>query len=346
MVLAALAGLLAIAGAFLLVWYLNNGNNDEVADGDAPAGQVTEATEQEERQVLVVVETIPRNTSVAELIEAPTVYLTARAVPEEFVAASAITSVAELRELDGLVLSSDALPGEQLLRGRFRDPNDFDSVTETFLEAETNIEIPAGHHAVVLELPSSRALGGNIQPGEKVTVVGGFRVVPGENDLNIDPFELSVVVLNSVEIVSVQSTLEVAGQLSSDLNTAGTANRGSFSIALAVTPEELTDLTYAQNYGSITLATAVEGLENDGPKAATIINQIIGDDGVWLAQLEDGNLIDLTGLLVSDENGESITLELPEEDEEEPDALQQVDNGGDSDNDADPLIDEEDPGDS
>ena len=104
MVLAALAGLLAIAGAFLLVWYVSSGSDDVATSTDA-----TTTPAEANRQVLVVVETIPRNTSVSELIEAPTVYLSARAVPEQFVAESAITSVAELRELEGMVLASDAL---------------------------------------------------------------------------------------------------------------------------------------------------------------------------------------------------------------------------------------------
>ena len=92
MVLAALAGLLAIAGAFLLVWYLNTGQDEVATSGSS--GEVTSAPDETNQQVLVVVETIPRGTSVSELIEAPTVYLSARAVPEQFVAASAITSVA------------------------------------------------------------------------------------------------------------------------------------------------------------------------------------------------------------------------------------------------------------
>ena len=312
MVLAALAGLLAIAGAFLLVWYLNSGQS-EVATQDS-SGEVSSAPSEANRQVLVVVETIPRGTSVSELIEAPTVYLSARAVPEQFVAASAITSVAELRELEGLILSSDALPGEQLLRGRFRDPSDFDSNTETFLESETLVDIPAGHHAVVLELPASRALGGNIGPSEKVTVVASFRLSPPEGET----FEISVVALNAVEVLSIQNTLEVTGQLSNDINQAGIANRGSYTITVAVTPEELTDLTYAMSYGDITLATAVEGLDQDGPRAVTSINQIAGDDGIWLTELEDGNLVDLIGLYPTAEaaEGQSIQLDLPSEDDE------------------------------
>ena len=181
LMLAAVAGLLAVAGAFLLVSYLNGGDDDVATPSitvDEETGEVVASADETSRQVLVVVETIPRGTSVTELIEAPTVYLSARAVPEQFVAAAAITSVAELSELEGFVLSSDALPGEQLLRGRFRDANDFDATNETFLEAETDIEIPDGHHAVVVSLPAENAFGGNLGRGDKVTVIASFRVSP------------------------------------------------------------------------------------------------------------------------------------------------------------------------
>jgi Flp pilus assembly protein CpaB len=326
MVMAALAGLLAVAGAFLLVWYVNNGQDGSAAADSS--GEATSAVAEANRQVLVVVETIPRGTSVSELLEAPTVYLSARAVPEQFVAASAITSVAELEELVGQILSSDALPGEQLLRGRFRDPSDFDSNTETFFETESLVDIPAGHHAVVLELPASRALGGNIGIGDKVTVVASFRLSPP----GAESFEISVVALNAIEVLGIQNTLEVQGQLSDNFNQVGAANRGSYTLTVAVTPEELTDLTYAMSYGDITLATAVKGLTNeDGPRAITGTNQIIGDDGVWLAELDDGNLVDIIGLfpIAAPAEGQSIELELPDEDVAEPEAADSAEEDSD-----------------
>ena len=308
MVLAALAGLLAIAGAFLLVWYLNNGQDDVADDATTEAAA---APAEASRQVLVVTQAIPRGTSVRELIDAPTVYLSARAVPEQFVAASAITSVAELQELDGLVLSSEALPGEQLLRGRFRDPSDFESNTDTFLEAQTAIEIPPGHHAVVVELGAARALGGLLRKGELVTVIANMRINPPDADSQ----EVSVVVLNSVEVLNVDSSLEVAGQVSSDFDSVGVANRGSFTITLAVEPTELTDLTYAISYGEIMLATALPGIENsDSPRAVTGMRQLMGDDGVWLEELDDSNVVGLVELFPpANEDATSIEVQLPDE---------------------------------
>ncbi len=321
MVLAALAGLLAIAGAFLLVWYLSNGD-DEVAspnnaDGTESSGEATSQGSEADKQVLVVTASIPRGTTVSELIAAPTVYLTARTVPEQFVAASAITSVAELQELEGLVLASEALPGEQLLRGRFRDPSDFESNTDTFLEAQTEIEIPEGHHAVVLELPSTRALGGLLRKGELVTVIMSARLNPTQD--GEDAREVSLVALNSVEVLNVDSSLEVAGQVASDFDSVGIANRGSFTVTLAVEPDELTDLTFAISYGEITLATAVAGMDNeDSPRAATWMRQMVGDDGIWLEELEDGNVIGLVELFgAANEEATSIEIEAAGDDDTE-----------------------------
>jgi len=359
MVLAALAGLLAVAGAFLLVWYLNSGSDDVATDGGSSAVSGSEGggdgdsasssagvSAEASQQVLVVTKAIPRGTSVRELIEAPTVYLSARAVPEQFVAASAITSVAELNELDGKVLASEALPGEQLLRGRFRDPGDFDSNSETFLEDAIELEIPPLHHAVVVELPASRALGGLLRKGELVTVVTNLRVSPE----GASPREVSVVVLNSVEVLNVDSSLEVAGQVASDFNAVGVASRGSYTITLAVTPEELTDLTYAISYGEIMLATAIPGVENEGSaKAVTTERQLMGDDGLWLQELDDGNVVGLIELFPPEsEEATSIEVVLPQpgDSDEEP-TERELELGELDDAEGDPTtVGDDEPGDS
>jgi len=276
MVLAALAGLLAIAGAFLLVWYLNSGQDGEVAtDPGSPeaATTVADAT----KQVLVVTQTIPRGTSVSELVSAPTVYLTAQAVPEQFVAPSAITSVAELQDLSGLVLASDALAGEQLLRGRFRDPNDFDATAETFRESQTNIETPEGHHAVSFDVPASRALDGSIRPSELVTIIANFRLNPP----NGSPREVSIVVLNSVEVIGFVAAGATTGQLTTEVDAVGIGAQGLFRVTVAVL-------------------------------------QILGDDGVWTAELDDGDIVDLVELYPAagqEEEGLSVEVQIPDAEE-------------------------------
>ena len=316
LVMAGIAGLLAVFGAFLLVWYLSgNDSTEAVAEGagvtNSADGSVSSAAQT--RQVLIVTQNIPRGTSVRELIDAPTVYLSAQAIPENFIASTAIETVAELQELDGWILGSEAIEGEQLLIGRFRDPADFDANNETFLEAATGIEAPDGHHVVSFELPTTRANGGNIRAGERVAIVSSLRATPAE----AAAFSVSVVALNSVEVLAITSALEVAGELSQDVNQFGVASRGNLVITVAVEPDELADLVYAIEYTEIVLASALPGLENeDGPKAVTTLQQVLGEDGVWLEETEDGNLVDLLQLFNSNSSADatSIELELPSED--------------------------------
>ncbi len=286
MVLAALAGLLAIAGAFLLVRYLST-NSEEAADATAAA----EAS----RQVLVVTQPIAAGTDVAELLASPATYLSARAVPEQFVAASAITSIEELRDLDGLTLSSEALAGEQLLRGRFIDRSDFSGDGLIDRALSDTIRIPEGHHTLVVSLPSARALGGNIGSGEKVSVISSFRVDPVDGD----PFEVSVVVLPAVEVITVQTTADVVGQLATDSDSLGTATLGDVFVTLAVEPNELTDLTFAMKYGDIILAGALEDASEDDIRPITTIETII--DGATFSNDED--LADLLGITTEDDEG-------------------------------------------
>lgn len=286
MVLAALAGLLAIAGAFLLVRYLST-TNEQAAE--------SAATAEASRQVLVVTQPIPAGTDVADILAAPATWLSARAVPEQFVAASAVTSIEELRELDGLTLSSEALAGEQLLRGRFIDRSDFSGDGLIDRALSDTIRIPEGHHTVVVSLPSDQALGGNFGSGEKVSVISSFRVDPVDGD----PFEVSVVVLPAVEVITVQTTAEVVGQLATDSDSLGTATVGDVFVTLAVEPNELTDLTFAMKYGDIILAGALEDATEDDLRPITTIETII--DGATFSNDED--LADLLGITADDDEG-------------------------------------------
>lgn len=309
MILAALAGLLAIAGAFLLVQYLR-GDGSEAAStlSDDPAA--TTAVQEDSQQVLIVTQTIPKGTSVRELVAEPTLWLSARAVPKAIIAESAITTIADLSALDGQVLTSDALKGDQLLRDRFDFPGKFDNTPDEFAE----VPVPRGHHSIVMTLPAGRALGGNIAGDSTVSVIASLRIpVPGSDDG--DTQEATVVVLPSVEVLAIQRATEIDGSLAEESSGFGIASRGSYVIVLAVEPDELTDLVYAMEYGEITLAGAIAGANNDDtPRAATTIDQILGDNGAFLAEVDDdSNLFDL--LEGEEIVGESVEITIPDDDE-------------------------------
>jgi len=296
-VLAGIAGLLAILGALLLMQALNSG---EAEVAESPEETVNQ-------QVLVVTQPIPAGTNVDDILDTPSSYLSARAVPAEFVAESAITSVADLEELRGLTLSSDALAGEQLLRGRFIDRSDFQQ--EGFIDRTARIGVPDGHQKVVLTLPTEQALGGNIRGGELVSVVSAFRIDPEEGN----PFEVSVVVLPAVEVITVETDAEIVGQISADTDALGSATIGDVFVTLAVEPSELTDLTYSMEYGEIILAGALEGATGDDPRSISTIDTIVSGAVLTTGDTELGNLVidlqDLSSPGAATRNGSSENVD-------------------------------------
>lgn len=261
---AAIAGLLALAGAFLLVTSLRG------ADANA---NVEEATS----TVLVVKSPLEQGTTIDDLLADPAAFLSAKAVPARYAAATAIGSIQELSELGDMMLAVDVLPGEQLLTGRFVERNDFER--ESYIDRSIGVEVPTGHHQVVLEIPAARALGGNIRPGDVVTVLSGFRVEPIEEDgSSRRPVETSLVVLNAVEVLNVQIAGAV-GELAVDTETVGIATTGDLNVTLAVKPDEITDLTYAIEYGEIILAVAIDETKESDQRAITVIDSILtGED--------------------------------------------------------------------
>ncbi|MEM7095559.1 MAG: RcpC/CpaB family pilus assembly protein [Actinomycetota bacterium] len=284
MVLAAIAGLLAVAGAFLLVRYLS---------ADAEEANASAAAAEDTRLVLVVTQPIPQGTEVATILASPATYLASRDVPTQFVADSAIATVQDLRELDGLRLASDALVGEQLLRERFIDPSDF--AGENFLSQVAAVEPPADHHTIVLNLAAGRALGGVLRPGDNVAVTATFRITP-DSATQRDPYDLALVVLPKVEVVDVVTSAEFLGNVSNSTNEVGTSTVGDFRITLAVKPGELTDLVLAMRYGDIVLATVPDGASDDDDREfSTFATMLSGGDffadnsGVDLIL---GNLVD------------------------------------------------------
>lgn len=309
MLLAALAGLLAVAGAILLVRYLSTTDDTGAAA----------AAETNERQVLVLNQDLASGTRVDDILETPTTYLTARAVPENFISASAITTIQELEDLRGQVLDGTALQGEQLLRGRFIDPSDFSG--DGLIEREAGISVPPGHHTVVVSLPSDQALGGNLAGGEKVAVISSFRHDP-EGDA--EPFEVSVVVLPAVEVIAAQTTAEIVGTINED-NSLGTATVGEVFVTLAVEPDELTDLTFAMKYGDIILAGALDSSDEEDPRPLTTLQAIIDrstfiDSEGAIEALEAIAAEDEALAPLSEEDGEDGADGEGEGDEPEPEA--------------------------
>lgn len=139
---AVVAGLLAVVGATILVFYVSG------ADARAMAG--LDAVE-----VLVVTKPIAEGTASADLKDS--VELTT--LPAAAVAPGALSDLADVREL---VTTTDLVPGEQLITERFASA---ENVTATGAE-----DVPGGLQEISILLDAQRVLGGQIEPGDTVGV--------------------------------------------------------------------------------------------------------------------------------------------------------------------------------
>jgi pilus assembly protein CpaB len=150
----ALAGL----GTFFLVRYIQG------AEARALEGEVLV-------EVLVVDQPIAAGTPAEDL----TARVRAEQVPTKVAAAGV---VADLASLEGKVAAIALLPGEQLVAGRFVDPEAY----QESLGGAAQIEVPADQLQVTVSLSPERVVGGQLRPGDLVAVFASF-----------DPFALDTV---------------------------------------------------------------------------------------------------------------------------------------------------------
>jgi pilus assembly protein CpaB len=142
--LAAFAALLLlVVGTVVLLAYVGG------ADARALAGVRTV-------DVLVADQLIPEGTSGDQLAD----LVRTEKVPAKTAVAGRVT---DLAALSGQVADADILPGEQLLTGRFVDPQS--------RTAPDQVEVPAGLQEVSVLLEPQRAVGGRLAAGDTVGVV-------------------------------------------------------------------------------------------------------------------------------------------------------------------------------
>ncbi|MPV37017.1 Flp pilus assembly protein CpaB [Georgenia subflava] len=227
-IVAALAAvLLAVVGAVLLVGYVAG------ADQRAMAGMET-------TPVLEVVEPVAAGTPAAELAELVTV----ADVPRSMVASGAVAS---LTEIDGLVATTDLLPGEQLLGSRFADP--------ASLVDPARVEVPAGMHEVSVLLESQRVLGSSLAAGD---TVGVFITRSGETHL-----ALHKVLVTRVQggITPPTPTAEGAEAVPAPVP------QGSVMVTLAVAAPDAERIVWAAEHGGIWLSAEPGDAPEDGTRA-------------------------------------------------------------------------------
>jgi pilus assembly protein CpaB len=233
-VLAALAALLlAVISTGVLIKYVQG------AEDRALAGE-------ELVEVLVAKENISAGTSAADLASS----VVAQRVPAKVRAADAVVTFSEIA---GLVAAIDVVPGEQLLARRFVNPVNFQGARSA------SAAVPKNADEVTFKLAPERALGGQLRPGDKVTVVASFE---SEDDLSGDPTgsgptgklpDISHVLLNQAIVVRVQFP-EDANTSTKEKNGVAVAPTQEMLVTLAVDQPSLERAVFASEFGKVWLS--------------------------------------------------------------------------------------------
>lgn len=215
----------AVFGTMMLLTIVNNqdkGANVQIADLGS---------------VVVVKAAIPRQTPVESISESVEVIQ----IPNNLITPGAVASLSEIAA--GFVTSTELLPGEQLLRARFRNPASL-----------ARIQVPDSLQEVTIPVVPERAIGGAFSPGDTLGVIASFTA--GSSGPNTS------FILHGALVTAVQySASDVSGAnatVSGSETGARTAPTDRLLITFAVSSLDAARLVFAAEFGSIWLS--LEGL--------------------------------------------------------------------------------------
>ena len=251
---------IAAIGAFLLIGYVK-GAEDRALEGE------------ELVEVLVVDSPIEKGTPAGALSAFTRVELVPRKVQAE-------GAIVDLEGFEDLVVSTDLLPGEQIVAGRF--------VAQEVITRSQGIEAPPGTLEVTIALSPERSLGGAVQPGDTVAVIASFEpfnlntvepseLSPGEV---IDPSEIFLgstdeegrssvrtpesthLILHNVVVTNVQveQLPTVPDEEDVPEGTPALAPTGNLLVTLAALPGDVERIVFTAEHGFIWLAAGDESL--------------------------------------------------------------------------------------
>jgi pilus assembly protein CpaB len=247
------AVLLAAVGTFLLVSFVRG------AEDRALAGQETV-------EVLVVTEDVERGTEAASLGDAVSV----ERIPAKVRAVGSVTS---LDDLDGQVAAVDLVTGEQIVATRFATPAQ--------LEAESQIEVPAGLQAITVSLEPQRAVGGQIRPGDLVGLFASFDFEDGRTeeeiaaeaseDLRQELSETSKIILHKLLVTNIQveQLPQALGDEDQDRTGPDLAPTGNLLVTLAGDVGQAERIVFSAEHGLIWLSAQDEDSDEDGSQLRT-----------------------------------------------------------------------------
>lgn len=163
-------------------------------------------------------------------------------------------AVTSFPQIDGLVTAIDLVAGEQLLSTRFVNPASFQSARNL------SVGLPTGANEVTFKLAPERALGGQLRPGDMVTVVASFEPFDNEKldaEGNVQQLpkspSTSHVILNGVPVVRVQFP-DNANTSTKEKDGVGLAPSADVFVTLAIDQPSLERAIFAAEHGEVWLS--------------------------------------------------------------------------------------------
>lgn len=194
-------------------------------------------------------------------------------VPAKVRADDAVTS---LKPLEGKVASVDLLPGEQLTRLRFVEP-------DVFARNRAAVDVPKDHLEVTISLEPQRALGGILRPGSSVAVIASFDPfeITSTQPLAFEGFELpgeggktpnsTHLILHKKTVTNIQADTAFDAEQEEDSATAP-APTGNLLVTLALLPDEVERVVFAAEHGTLWLALQPASASETGTQVITRAN--------------------------------------------------------------------------
>ena len=197
--------------------------------------------------VLVATADIKAGTSAAELADR----VASQSVQAKVRPDNAVTA---FTQIDGLVAAVDLVKGEQLLTTRFINPGTFQGARSA------SVLLPKGANEVTFKLAPERALGGQLRPGDTVSVLASFE--PFDNETVTPQGDVKAaakspnaahVLLNRVTVVRIQFP-DDANTSSKEKDGVGVAPTQDLYVTLAVDQPSLERAVFAAEFGRIWLS--------------------------------------------------------------------------------------------
>lgn len=209
--------LLGVVGTFVLVAYVRG------AEDRAVAGEKMTS-------VVIATKSVDAGTASEDLsVATKNEKVPAKARPD-----SAISS---LKEVKGLVTTTDLVAGEQLLRTRFAQAG-------SVRKGVGSVKVPSGFVEITLSLEPQRAVGGLISPGNKVVAIG----TSSNGEVNT-----STVIAHQVLVTNVQ--IENKNSEPSKTETKTVAPTRNLLVTVAVDDDTATKMLAFADHGNVWLGS-------------------------------------------------------------------------------------------